>query len=185
MLKKSIGISLLSLCMAAPAHAWIGPYVGAGLGITANTATSSQYGSFRGVPASIFIGFAGDMNQFYLGGELTGVLATGDLSDQGSVRTSYGFGGSLTPGFYLSDHTLALMRLGVVRTHFPQVRVPTANNSHDQTGGEIGFGLQTALTQNIDMRGEYDFIAYRAIDARGYSVKPRSDVATVSLIYKF
>lgn len=185
MFKKSIIISLLSLCATTAAEAWMGPYVGAGLGITANTATSSQYGSYRGVPASVLLGFAGNMDQFYLGGELAGVLGTGELSDQGSVRTSYSYSGSLTPGFLLSDHTLALVRLGVVRTHFPKVRTPTSSTSHDQTGGEVGFGLQTALTQNIDLRGEYDFIAYRSIEARGYSVKPRSDVATVSLIYKF
>ncbi len=186
MLKKILAVSSIIAVTSGVAFASTSPYVGASLGITANTATSQTFGSYRGVPVSVFAGYGGVINQnFYLAGELTGTLATGEISNQGAVKTSYGFGGSILPGVMLSDHTLAFARVGVVRTHFSQVRVPTTSTSRDQTGGQFGLGMQTNVTQNIDLRGEYDFIAYRSINAGGYSAKPRSDVATASLIYKF
>lgn len=186
MLKElSVAGAILFLTSSA-AIANSGPYVGAGLGITANTATTNTFGSFRGVPLSVFMGYGGMVYQnFYLAGELTGTLATGEISNQGAVKTSYGYGASIMPGFVLCDHTITYARLGIVRTHFPQVRVPTASTSTDQTGGQFGLGIQTALTQNVDLRGEYDFIAYQSVSSGNYSAHPRSDVATASLVYKF
>ncbi|VVC74827.1 hypothetical protein AQUSIP_00990 [Aquicella siphonis] len=186
MLKKLSVASAILVLTANTALANSGPYVGAGLGITSNTATTQTFGSFRGVPLSVFAGYGGIVYQnFYLAGELTGILATGELSNQGAVRTSYGYGASVVPGFVLCDHTITFARLGIVRTHFSQVRVPTASTTTNQTGGQFGLGIQTALTQNVDLRGEYDFIAYKSISSGGYSAHPRSDVATASLVYKF
>jgi len=188
MFKKCFLTASILALTATAAHAYTGPYpyVGAGLGITANTATTDTFGSYRGVPFSVFVGFGGLVYQnFFLAGELTGTVGTAEISNQGAVKTSYGYGASIVPGFELCDHTITFARLGIVRTHFPRVRVPTDSTTADLTGGQFGVGIQTALTQNVDLRGEYDFIDYGSVSSGGYSAKPRSDVATASLIYKF
>lgn len=187
MIKKYIlATFLMVLTSASAAYSRIYPYLGGSLGITANTATTNTFGSFRGVPFSVFAGFGGEVYQnFFLAGELTGTMGTAEISNHGAVQTTYGYGASLLPGFVFCDHTLTFARLGVVRTHFSRVRVPTDSITADVTGGQFGLGMQTALTPTLDIRGEYDFIAYQSVSAGGYSAKPRSDVATASLIYKF
>jgi opacity protein-like surface antigen len=183
---------LLATCLliSAPnmvyATSGIYPWVGAGLGVTANTATKDYFGSFRGVPFNVLIGFGGVVYQnFFIAAELTGTLFTAELSNQGAVKTNYGVGLSIMPGIELCDSTILFGRLGVVRTHFSQVRVPTTSTTANLTGGQFGAGIQTALTQNIDIRGEYSFMDYGSLSADGYSAKPRSDIALASLIYKF
>ena len=187
MLKKYIfTVLLMALSSAATAYSRVYPYLGGSLGITANTATTNTFGSFRGVPVSVFAGFGGIVYQnFFLAGELTGTLATAEISNHGAVQTNYGYGVSVLPGFEFCDHTLIFARLGAVRTHFSRVRVPTDSIKTDVTGGQFGLGMQTALTPAIDIRGEYDFICYKAISAGGYYPEPPFDVATASLIYKF
>jgi opacity protein-like surface antigen len=186
MLQRSLVVGLLSLGFAGSAMAVCGPYVGGSVGITANTASATMYGNFRGAPLSAFIGYDATINnQFYIAGELTGTLMTGEISNHGSVKTSYGYGGSILPGFMISDHTVAFTRLGIVQSHFPRVKSPVGSVSRNSNGAQVGLGLKTSLTQNIDLRGEYDYISYRDINSHGYKVKPRSDVATLSLIYLF
>jgi opacity protein-like surface antigen len=181
-LSTAILASSVSFAMNAPA-----PYIGAGLGIVTNTSDikgsgSSAVGNYRGVPFNVFAGYGGVINQnFYLAGELSATLGTADIQDNG-LKTSYGYGVSVLPGMMLSDHTLAFARAGIVRAHLPKQR-------SDSTGGELGLGLQTSLTQCIDLRGEYDFVAYRSVNGitsgSTYSVSPRSDQVNLGLIYKF
>jgi opacity protein-like surface antigen len=186
MFKKCLFLTTLLASNIATASYGPYPYVGAGIGITANTSTSNTYGSYRGVPIDLLLGFGGLVYQnFFLAGELTATLYTADLSNQGAVRTNYGAGISILPGIELCDHTLLFARLGAVRTHFSQVRVPTTSTTANLTGAEFGVGMQANVTQNIDIRGEYNFITYGNLNAGGYSAKPRSDVFMTSLIYKF
>lgn len=161
-----------SMAIASPA-----PYVGAGLGITTNT---SSFGSYRGVPFNVFAGYGGVVNQnFYLAGELDANVGTAEISNKSSgLKTTYSYGASVLPGVMLSDRTLAFARVGVVRAHF-------TSPSNNSTGGEVGLGMQTNLTQNLDLRGEYNYISYRSINVAGLSTSPRSDVAKIALVYKF
>lgn len=167
------------------------PYVGASLGIDTNTSSSAAYSAnatgvhsapanYRGVPFSVFAGFGGVLtDNYYLAGEFTGTVATADISNNNGLKTSYGYGASVLPGFMLSDHTLAFVRAGVVRSHF-------TNANESETGGQFGAGLQTSLTQNVDLRGEYDFTAYRSFNnSIGRVAAPRSDAFNASLVYKF
>ena len=156
------------------------PYVGASLGIVNNSTSSGVVngaaGVFRGLPFNVFAGYGGLLDQgFYLAGELTGTLGTGEISNANGLKTTYGYGASIIPGVQLSDHTLAFARAGVVRSRFSSVNAMS-------TGGQVGLGLQTSLTQNVDLRGEYDFTAYRSVSTVG---APRSDAFTVGLVYKF
>lgn len=163
---------------AAPA-----PYVGASIGITNNTLTQSgtTLGAYRGVPFSLFAGYGGVVSDsFYIAGELNGTVGTANISDNSGLKTSYGLGLSVLPGLMVNDNTLAYARLGIVRSHFSSFQ----SSDENRNGAQFGLGLQTTVTQNLDVRGEYDYIAYKSINAGGLSFGPRSDQFTVGLVYK-
>lgn len=174
LIASAILASTIGAALANPA-----PYVGASIGVIANTSSNGGNGqpaNYRGVPVNLFAGYGGIVNQnIYLAGELTGTLGTGELNSNNGIKTTYGYGASFIPGVMLSDHTMAFARAGVVRTRFSQV-------SEMSTGGQVGLGLQTSLTQNVDLRGEYDYTAYRSVGGIG---SPRQDAFNLGLAYKF
>lgn len=179
MFKKLLIASSLLVASTGVALANPAPYVGASLGVVVNTPNNSWAGSYRGVPLNLFAGYGGIVTEnFYLAGELQGTVGTPEISGNGWLRSSYGFGASILPGLMLCDQTLLFARLGVVNTHFSKF-------DRNATGGEFGLGMQTSLTQNVDLRGEYDFSAYRSVSRDGLSTNPRSDQFTVGLVYKF
>lgn len=196
MLKKVILASSIFALTTGVVIASPAPYVGAGLGIITNTSSFTATGTtvnntgktvqigqpanFRGVPLNVFVGFGGVVNQnLYLAGELAGTAATGEISSNGSLKTTYGYSASVLPGAMLSDHTLAFARVGVVRTHF-------SNANDTQTGAQLGLGLQTSVMQNVDIRGEYDFTAYGSFNNKNGRISaPRSDAFNMGLVYKF
>lgn len=192
MIKKFICASLL-IVGTSSAMASVAPYVGAGLGITTNTSSQAAVGTginnnlpiyqpanFRGVPFNVFAGYGGVVSQnFYLAGELGATVGTAELSNNNGLKTSYGYGASIIPGIMLSDQTLAFARAGVVRSRF-------SNASENVTGGQFGVGLQTCVTQNVDLRAEYDFTAYRGLNnSIGHIDAPRQDAFNLGLVYKF
>lgn len=179
MAKKIIIASLMavisSVSFAGPGSS---PYLGTSLGVTVNSSTNvgGDAAVYRGVPLKVFAGYGAVINQnFYLAGELSGVAGSAQMSSKNNMRTSYGYGASVLPGVMLSDQTLAYLRGGVVRTEFSNV-----NNM--ATGAEMGVGLQTFLTQNFDLRGEYDYTAYRTVSGIH---APSADSYDLGLVYKF
>src|SRR5579883_1693444 len=182
MLKKillAIAVRASTAAMAAdPA-----PYVGAGLGIVNNTSSDAGNGSafFRGVPFNAFVGYGGVVNQaLYLAGEVGVTVGTGEISNHYGLKTTYSYGASVLPGFMLSDHTLAFARVGAVKTRF-------SNQDKTASGGQFGLGLQTSLTPELDLRGEYDFTAYNSFTSSGNDriSSPRSDAFNLGVVYKF
>jgi opacity protein-like surface antigen len=159
MFKKLI-VTTAVLAATGVAVANPAPYVGASAGVTINTTKSDEVSiNARGLPFSVFAGYGGVLNQsFYLAGELSGTFATANMTDNG-LKTTYSYGASVIPGVMLSDHTLAFARAGVVRTRFSTFK-------ENQTGAQLGLGMQTSLTQNVDLRGEYDFVSYRSFGSR-------------------
>ena len=151
------------------------PYLGASVGVVDNTSNS---GNFRGMPLTINGGYGGLVNQnVYLAGELFGVVGTATLNNNpgaDGLRTTYGYGASFIPGIMVSDHTMTYARLGVVKNRF------TSYNK-TATGGQAGLGIQTSVTQNWDVRGEYDYTKYRKFN----SVSPKADAFNIGLVYKF
>ncbi len=181
MLKKILLASamLVSTTGIAMADQALAPYVGVSTGINVMTADKAGLNGYRGVPFNAFVGYGGTIEQnLYLAGELTGTVATGQISDTNQLKTTYGYGASILPGFMLSDHTLAFARLGLLRTRFSQI-------DSTKTGAQIGLGLQTSLTQNLDLRGEYDFAGYKHINYSGTTASPISDLFTLGVVYKF
>jgi opacity protein-like surface antigen len=182
-LASAILVSTVGVAAANPA-----PYVGASVGITNNfmngdaSATTFNFSNYRGVPFSILAGYGGVISQsFYLAGELTATLATAELTGNNGLKSSYGYNVSLLPGVMVNDSTLAFVRLGVARTQFTTV-------NKMRTGGLFGLGLQTSLMQNIDVRGEYDFVDYKSFNttsgSSNFTVGPRADQVAMSVIYK-
>lgn len=183
MLKKMIvASSVLALTTGIACASSAAPYIGAGLGLVNNSLTvkDNTLGVYRGIPLNVFAGYGGLITQsFYLAGELGSTLVTGSISDNKQLRTSYSYGASILPGVMLNDSTMAFGRVGVVKSEF------TYNGGDTHNGAQFGAGLQTSLTQNIDLRGEYDFVAYQSEKVNGVSVAPRSDQFNVGLVYKF
>ncbi len=175
MLKKIVIASLLLAGSSSVAFASAAPYVGAALGV--NTLTSTSGTNFRGVPVDVFAGYGTTINtNLYLGGEVFLTPMTGTLSkSNNNLRTTYGFGASILPGFMFSDHTFGYIRAGVVRTHFSSI-------GENKTGGQLGLGMQTNVTQDIDLRTEYVFTAYSNVSS---AKSPKSDAFKLGLIYKF
>ena len=181
MLKKLIlASSILAVCgvaVASPANP--APYVGAGLGLTNNYANvhGNSVGTYRGVPFKLLAGYGGLVDpSVYLAGEISATPGTVNISNNHGLKTSYGFGASVIPGLMLTDHTMAFARAGVVDARFTQAK-------KTRVGGEFGLGMQTSLTQCVDVRGEYDFVSYRHINVGSTHVSPRADQVAVDFIY--
>ncbi len=177
MFKKLLVASAILATSSTLAFANGAPYAGISVGVVDNTAGT---GSFRGLPLTINGGYGAIVNQnVYLAGEVFGVIATSSLNTnqnpgQSNLKSTYGYGLSFIPGLMLSDHTMGYARLGVVKTRFTGL-------SDTATGGQIGLGLQTSITQNWDLRGEYDYTDYRRVSG----VSPQADAFNLGFVYKF
>ena len=154
------------------------PYVGASVGVTVNSSTNAVGGNpgvFRGIPVKVFAGYGSMLSQaFYLAGELTGTLGTGEISTSNNMKTSYGFGLSVLPGVMLNDNAMAYARVGYVKSRFSSLNSMV-------NGAQFGLGLQTSVTQNMDVRGEYAYTDYANV---GSVRSPRADEYTLGLVYK-
>lgn len=195
-----------STSVAFAAHQ--GPYLGANVGMNntkstfSNSLHSNDMGS-RGVLGGVFGGYGAIVSQnIYLGGEVfanyTNAEAqtkvnVSDVSLNYSLRNKYSYGISFIPGFMITPQTMAYGRIGVVRTRFEDtfnISAGSAGFSQSAkttvTGGQLGAGIQTDLTQNLALRGEYVYTAYRSFNnGIGGSFKPNSGLANVGLVYNF
>jgi opacity protein-like surface antigen len=178
MLRKILLGSVLFAATTSFASMNPAPYLGANIGVVVNTGKKDgDHAYFRGMPINIVGGFGGLVDQnFYLAGEVFGTVYTGPISDAG-LKTTYGWGVSALPGVMLSDHTLGFARIGAIWSQF-------SAPSKTAVGGQIGVGLQTTLTQDVDLRGEYDYSIYSSNNLGNLS-NPHSDLFTLGIIYKF
>jgi len=177
---KKIGLasSLLLCAMNATADFSPAPYVGGGIGIVTNT--DKLFGVFRGLPLRVFAGYGGIVNtRLYFAGELGATIVTGDLANNSyGLETNTNYMLSVLPGFMLNDNTLGYARLGVLKTWFESPK-------EGSYGTRLGFGLETMVTPNITVRGEYDLTVYQNIHRAGMARSPRSDGGSLDLIYRF
>lgn len=177
MFKKLLIASAVFAMTANVALANSAPYIGFGTGVVTNTSSAANY---RGMPGNLFVGYGANMGQgLYLGGEVFGTVGTATISDNG-LKSTFAYGISFIPGLMISDHTLGFVRLGLVDTHF----APKGNAKSSTVGGlQLGLGLQTSVTQNWDLRGEYVYTASQSVT--NLSGHPRTDAANIGLVYKF
>jgi opacity protein-like surface antigen len=174
MFKKLLASSAILAVVSSTAFAGA-PYVGVSTGITVNTANFTNY---RGLPGTIFGGYGTGLGQgFYLGGEAFVTLGHATITDNG-LKSGYEYGIGVLPGILISDHTMGYLRIGLAQTKFS----PNNAGNSTVTGGQLGIGLQTSLTQNWDLRGEYTYTANKSIS--GVSGSPRTDDTTIAMVYK-
>jgi opacity protein-like surface antigen len=177
MFKKLLLASAMLAISSGVAFANGAPYLGLSTGVITNTVTSAN---FRGMPGTIFAGYGASLGQgVYLAGEVFGTIGTATINDDGA-KSTYNYGLSVIPGMMLSDHTMGYLRLGLTRTRFTP-RGPVASTT--VSGAQVGLGIQTSLTQNWDLRGEYTYTAQRHIN--NLSGDMHTDAATLGLIYRF
>jgi outer membrane immunogenic protein len=157
-----------------------GPYVGFSLGDRTNYNGSPSV--FKGIDANLSLGYGMMMNPaFYLAGEVFGLYTinvkdfpsvTGTTTN--SVKSTWGWGLSVIPGYMITDYVLAYVRLGGISTRFNNADVT-------RTGWQVGVGGQTNVYQNWDLRAEYVYTGYGRVNG----AKTQSDVFNVGLVYKF
>lgn len=179
MFKKTMLAAAILAATSGIAVAGPKPYVGVSVGVATNTSShaagSQQYS--RVAPYGLFAGYGGLItDDIYLGGEISGTIGAAKITEPGTnaMSTTFGYGLSVVPGLMLSKDTMVFARGGLVGTRFDDA-------GKIATGGIFGVGMQTAVSQNVDVRGEYDFTAYKSVR---FISAPRSDAFTVGLVYK-
>jgi len=182
------------------------PYLGADLGldygrwqvkdVTTATRTSSASGTF----GNLFLGVAWSPNEsFYVGLEGFGSISsthsshtqinTSTIPATINIRMRDSYGVSVLPGFKFSQASLFYLRFGFVRSlfNFHQTIVPVGSSSNLHrtiaSGGQIGIGLQTGISTNWAVRGEYDYNSYRNFTVFGNKVTPHDNQFKVGLLY--
>ena len=118
-----------------------------------------------GIAGKVFGGrgkTVGEKNKIYLGGELNFDLTS---------NLDFGVGASFIPGYMLSETTMLYGRVGVQANKF---------NNYGQSlhlGSQVGFGAQTVISKNLDLRAEYT-----SLSTENYKSK---DQVAVGLVYNF
>lgn len=173
MKKRILAASLLALSLQAFAGSiYFGPTL-----FIQNT--TSQEDNYRAFHPRLSVGYWDLLDCFYLAGELFVVPTTITIYESNtlrseSARTTYSYGLSFLPGLLLTKDIVAYLRLGYSATRFYG---PDATKS----GGQFGVGLQSDLTENWSIPGEYIYTAYSNISYLG---SPHTDQYGLGLIYK-
>jgi outer membrane immunogenic protein len=177
------------------------PYIGASVGVNHQLfqekvdSYKANFGGTGGI-INIFGGYGARVNKnIYLGGEIfanttTGVVTASEVMDDAAslkLRTKYSYGASLIPGLMLSENTMLYGRLGVVKTKFNEKAqipgVPSLSENNTVTGGQFGLGLQTKVTQKMDLRGEYIYTDYNSFHSLDSKVNASSGQANIGIVY--
>lgn len=153
-----------------------GPYIGINPGIRTNY--NNTPAAFKGLEGTLSLGYAMLNSSFYLGSE---IFAQHDAqlqnyrNNSASLKTTWGYGLSVIPGFILADTIMGYLRVGVINTHFEA-------SGGTITGGQVGVGLQAAVAENWDIRSQYVYSFYESLSDLA---APRSDDFSIGFIYKF
>lgn len=140
---------------------------------------SGSHTNYTGIHPQLSLGYGDLSNNIYLAGEIfaaAGNLTINDSHNRASrsAKITRTFGASFIPGMMLNEKVLGFLRLGIVNSKFN-------GPNTTKTGGQIGVGLQTSLNPCWDIRGEYDFSAYRSMSGIG---SPKVNEIGVGVIYK-
>jgi len=151
------------------------PYLGASVGLL--SITSESHPAYRAIDGNISVGYGGIVSpNVNLAGEFAYTPSSGIISGRDLLKTTWDLGFSLLPGYYFSERTMAYVRIGAAYTRF------NFNKGISRTGGQLGFGLQTNVCQNWDLRGEYVWTKYQSVKQ---IASPNSDKFNIGLVYKF
>jgi len=160
-----------------------GPYLGFGVGSRVNNLLHNA--SYTGVEGTLFAGYSTIWQQMYAAFEVFAQNSATALDYRlpaASARSNWSYGASVMPGYLLTDQTVGYLRLGAVHTRFD-------SHSSNANGAQVGLGLQTALNNAWEVRGEWDYSFYKsikvgALHAVPYNQTPHSQQFSVSMLYK-
>lgn len=159
--------------IVTPAYYYHGPYMGITIGDKINyTARPTTYNGLEGTVAA---GYAFLNQNFYLAGEIFAgdSVSLQNYANNGNARSTWSYGASIIPGTLITDKVMSYLRAGVIRTRF--------TTDSTVTGGQVGVGIQTAISPAWDLRGEYDYNFYRHVNHIG---NPKAGQFNIGLIYK-
>lgn len=141
---------------------------------------SSNVQNATGFVGGLFAGYGKYFDNFYLGAEIfangSGAEATNSFNSSndgqnvsGSIKTTVGasYGVALLPGLKLNDSSLGYIRLGYNRANLKGQEsftddgvTASTSKSNTQGGFNYGVGIETAIAQNVSLRGEYSHTDY-------------------------
>lgn len=176
MRKKILACAILAACVNTGAMAgnfYVGPTLFA-------ENISANQSSYRGMHPRMSLGYGDRMENYYLAGEIFAVpfstpISYSTNSTGVNARISRSFGLSLLPGYMITDSVMGYLRLGVVNSKF-------SGPNTSKSGGQVGAGLETNLTSNWDLRGEYIYTAYQSVNGLGSA---KSNEVGIGAVYKF
>lgn len=160
--------------------------------------------SATGWMGGIFAGYGRYFDWFYLGLELNANASNADSSTSYvdsignsaslklKARSSYGVG--LLPGIKLNDSSLLYVRLAYLRTNFKANASVTTDSDIDgdfttvsgsssewRNGFQYGVGIETAVAEDVSLRGEYTHTSYNSKTvSESFTDTPNSDVYSLS-----
>lgn len=160
-----------------------GGYVGFSLGGRTNITSTPV--AYRGIEGILTAGYGILLtNGFYIAEEIfvsDGFQVQNYNDSAESAKSSWSIGLSVLPGYLILDNLIGYLRLGVVKTHF--------SSDGSSNGGQMGLGLEAALTESWDLRGEYIYSFYQSTagcnPAPGTLGSVKSDQFNIGLMYKF
>lgn len=188
------GVALVAVG-AAPSLAqspFDGAYVGAFTGYTDNNASAASGTASANIDSDgwlygAYVGYGKTFDQFYFGAEAE--LGSASLSDKaGTVANlpakldaNESWGLSARAGYLVSDNALLYARAGWQRTNY-DVTVGTGATqvkaSDNLDGYRLGGGLEYAVTDNVLVRTEYNYVNYDDTNFRENQVR-------VGVAYRF
>lgn len=158
----------------------------------------------NGFVGGLFLGYGKYFREwYYLGGEIIGNVSNASASWTGSLTTvtSYyskvtvnsTYGLALIPGIKLSQSTLTYLKFGYNRANIKyqeSISAPDTSNSTTGTVGgySYGLGMETLITGNWSLRGEYTYTNYGSFNSTLSStattgVNPSDNQLMVGLLY--
>ena len=174
MLKKMIAISIIFISSISAAFA---------LRIYVKPTFSYLSTSISNAPSLVYApGIAAGLGQvfnryFYVGGEVFWIPNTVPVnSNTNSFKITYQYGISLLPGIAFDNTLLGYLRLGMLRSNFPNLNTIAS-------ASQIGIGLEYSLSPTWSANGEYDYARYRSSTTSVSTAT--TDQFTIGVMYKF
>lgn len=153
--------------------------------------------------AGLFLGYGQYWDTFYLGGEVFGNWTQADesytinntasaptiLSYTNKFEVNSNYGISILPGLRLNDTTTGYIRLGWNWANLKgKETTPAGSLSKSKTsnGFQYGIGLETLLTGNWSLRGEYNHTKFNSFSSTNNTKwDPSDNQALLGIVYHF
>lgn len=207
-LPKAVLVGFATLLAVGNAEAAVdGVYLGGQGGVVlVNSETTTTGGTTdafdgngaKGLTGGLLLGYGQRVDASHFAVEVEGGASSADYQerkgngDAYDMEMDYNYGISFLGGGYLTHSTLLYGRIGWMRANFDWKRTSggvTRSGSADTHGFRGGLGLQTDLSAQLSLRGEYLYTNYSEYNFgtgnETFSVTPASGTFRLGVIYDF